>query len=402
VIDRAYRSTGRSHLVLLGGGHSHLPVIAAARDWQDTVEVTLVSPDALTAYSGMVPGVIAGHYQARQCLIDIERLANRSAVRFIRSAAVALDPAQKTVRLADGAVLSYDLVSIDVGATPHVAPALADALDGGRCGGMTLAPCKPFPMLMDRLDRFIVEHDARSRPVDLCVVGAGLAGIEVSLALAFRMRAHADARVRLLCGDARLMPAAPSAVGTALEQACAEHGVELVRNTRIESIEPGALVATDGRRMRADLALFATGAAAPGWLASSGLALDRHGFIAVAPTLASLSHPSVFAAGDCASVLQYPRPKAGVYAVRQGTPLASNLRRAVSGEALEPFTPQREALALAALGPRSALAIRNGWILGGPASRGYLGSALSAALSRRLWRWKDGIDRAFVERFSFL
>jgi NADH dehydrogenase FAD-containing subunit len=73
------RLTTRRSLVLLGGGHSHLPVITAARDWQDTVEVTLVSPDALTAYSGMVPGVIAGHYRAQECLIDIGRLATRSA-----------------------------------------------------------------------------------------------------------------------------------------------------------------------------------------------------------------------------------------------------------------------------------------------------------------------------------
>jgi pyridine nucleotide-disulfide oxidoreductase family protein len=375
-------------------------VLEAARDWHDAAEVTLVSPDALTAYSGMVPGVIAGHYQARECLIDIERLAKRSGVRFIRTAALGLDPVQKTIRLGDGTVLPYDIASIDVGATPHVTPALADAIERGHCGEMAIAPCKPFPMLMDRLDHFLGDHDARPRPVELCVVGAGLAGIEVALALAFRMRAHVDARVRLLCGDARLMPSAPLPVGAALEQACIDHGVELVRSTRITAVEPGALMAADGRRIRADLALLATGASAPAWLADSGLALDPQGFIAVAPTLASVSHPSVFAAGDCASMLQHPRPKAGVYAVRQGPPLAANLQLALAGDAPTPFTPQREALALAALGPRSAVAIRNGLILGGPASRGYLGRALSAALARRLWRWKDRIDRAFVERFS--
>jgi selenide, water dikinase len=392
--------TPRRHLVLLGGGHSHLPVIAAARDWQDAVDVTLVSPDALTAYSGMVPGVIAGHYRSRECLIDIERLAGRSNVRFIRAAAVGLDPVQKTIRLGDDTVLPYDVLSIDVGATPQVTPALTDAVDRGHCGRTTIAPCKPFPMLMDRLEHFIADHEARPRPVQLCVVGAGLAGIEVALALAFRMRAHADACVNLLSGDAVLAPTAPRRVGAALEQACADHGVNLVRSTRIESIEPGTLVAADGRRMDADLALIATGARAPAWLEGSGLALDPQGFIAVDPALASVSHPSVFAAGDCASVLRHPRPKAGVYAVRQGPPLAENLWRALAGDTPAPFTPQREALALAALGPRMAVAIRNGLILGGPASRGYLGSTLSALLASRLWHWKDRIDRAFVERFT--
>ena len=391
--------TPRRRLVLLGGGHSHLPVIVAAHGWHDRVDVTLVSPDAQTAYSGMVPGVIAGHYRAQECLIDIERLAGRSGVRFVQAAAVGLDPVQQTIQLGDGAVLPYDVASIDVGATPHLAPALADAVDTGHCGSMTVAPCKPFPMLIDRLDHFIAEHDARPRPVDLCVVGAGLAGIEVSLALAFRMRRHAEARVNLLCGDERPMPAAPRRVGAALERACADRGVTLLRDTRIESVEPGALVTSNGRRIPADLALFATGATAPAWLQGSGLALDPRGFIAVEPTLASVSHPSVFAAGDCASVLQHPRPKAGVHAVRQGPPLAGNLYRCLAGGAPVPFIPQREALALAALGPRSAIAIRNGIAIGGPASRDYLGTALADALARRLWRWKDRIDRAFVGRF---
>jgi len=265
---------------------------------------------------------------------------------------------------------------------------------------MTIAPCKPFPMLMDRLDRFIAAYEAQPRPADLCVVGAGLAGIEVALALSFRMRAHPGVRVHLMSGDARLMPSAPRRIGAALEQACADRGVALVGDARIEVVEPDWLVAADGRRFRADLALLATGASAPAWLAGCGLALDPHGFISVAATLASVSHPAVFAAGDCASVLQHPRPKAGVYAVRQGQPLAGNLRRALTGEALVAFSPQREALALAALGPRSAIAIRNGVAIGGPASRGYLGGRLSDALGRRLWRWKDGIDRAFVDRLD--
>lgn len=395
----------RRQLVLLGGGHSHLPVIVAARDWQhagagNPVDVTLVSPDARTAYSGMVPGVIAGHYQARECLIDVERLAARSGVRLMQTAAVGLDPLQKRVRLQDGMTLRYDILSIDVGATPHAAPTLADAVAIGRCGGMTIAPCKPFPMLMDRLDRFIAEYEVQPRPADLCVVGAGLAGIEVALALSFRMRAHPGVRVHLMSGDARLMPSAPRRIGAALEQACADHGVALVRDTRIESVEPDWLVAADGRRFRADLALLATGASAPAWLEGSGLALDAHGFVSVEPTLASLSHPAVFAAGDCASVLQHPRPKAGVHAVRQGPALAANLRRALAGDALASFSPQQEALALVAMGPRTAIAIRNGIALGGPASQGYLGRGLSDALGRRLWTWKDGIDRAFVDRFD--
>jgi selenide,water dikinase len=390
----------RRQLVLLGGGHSHLPAIAHAASWSASTAVTLVSPDAKTAYSGMVPGVIAGHYRAEDCLIDVERLAQRSGVRFVRARAVAVDPRQRTVRLDDGTTMGYDRLSIDVGATPGVSDELAAALDAGRCGDLALAPCKPFPLLIERLDRFVADLPGIHAPVDVCVAGAGLAGIEIALALAWRLRHRPDTRVQLLSSEDRLLPGQTHAIGAALERACRDAGVEIVPGTRIVAVElPGTLVAGDGRRFHAQLALFATGAAAPAWLARSGLALDVAGFVSVDATLASTSHPDVFAAGDCASVQPHPRPKAGVHAVRQGAPLAMNLRRALAGEAALPFTPQKQALALVALGPRRAIAIRNGLAAGGPASRGWLGRAPSDAIARVLWLCKDRIDRAFVLQF---
>jgi selenide,water dikinase len=375
-------------VLLLGGGHAHLAVLAAAAGWPPGLEVTLASPDAHTAYSGMVPGVVAGHYPPHACQIDLERLAARSRVRFLRASAVAVDPSARSVRLDDGRTLAFDLLSIDVGATPAVPAAFADAVAAGRVGPMVLAPCKPFPLLIERVERFLVDTEAVQGPLEACVVGAGLAGIELALALAHRLRGqHPDGvRVRLLSGEDRLLPALPRRVGDRLARACAATGVEVYLQARIGSIGPdGTLLAGDGRRFGARLALFATGAAPPRWLADSGLALDSSGFVQVDATLESCSHPGIFAAGDCASVVRHPRPKAGVYAVRQGPPLATNLLRAATGRPRVPFVPQREALALVALGPRTAVAIRNGFALGGPAEG-------------LLWRWKDRIDRRFVAR----
>jgi selenide, water dikinase len=394
-------NTNARRLLLVGGGHSHLPVLAAVRDWPSSIEVTLVSPDALTAYSGMVPGVIAGHYPAAACLIDVQRLAQSSNVRFIAASAVALDPGQRRVTLDNGSVLDYDLLSIDVGATPRVPDAMREIIATGVCGALTVAPCKPFPLLIERFERFVSEQQRRAAPIDLCVVGAGIAGIEIALALASRFRGEPPARVRLLAGDERLLPVGPRRIGRALERACADAGVEVLARTRIMAIEPpGVLVAADGRRISAQLALVATGASAPAWLAGSGLAIDDAGFVSVGATLASRSHQDVFAAGDCASVLEHPRPKAGVYAVRQGPPLAHNLLRALRGEPLQPFAPQRSALALVALGPQRAIAIRNGVAIGGAASAPMLGARISDLLARRLWVWKDRIDRTFVTRYS--
>jgi len=132
----------------------------------------------------------------------------------------------------------------------------------------------------------------------------------------------------------------------------------------------------------ADAVLWALGAAAPDWLAGSGLALDPRGFVAVDATLRSRSHREVFAAGDVAG-FDPALPKSGVFAVRQGPVLASNLRAAAEGGRLVRYRPQRHGLVLLSLGDRRALGTRNGLVIGG----------------RWVWWWKDMIDRRFVARY---
>ena len=129
--------------------------------------------------------------------------------------------------------------------------------------------------------------------------------------------------------------------------------------------------------------VWTTAASAHPWLKLSGLATDARGFVCVGDTLQSVSHPRVFAAGDCASMAHRDLPKSGVYAVRQGPPLAENLRRALAGMPLIRYRPQRRALSLISTGGRHAVASWGGMALSG----------------RWVWRWKDRIDRAFVTRY---
>jgi NADH dehydrogenase FAD-containing subunit len=126
-----------------------------------------------------------------------------------------------------------------------------------------------------------------------------------------------------------------------------------------------------------------TGAAAPSWPRASGLATDNLGFIRVGPSLQSVSHPHILAAGDVASYHE-ARPKSGVFAVKAGPILAENLRALCEGGTPRPWTPQQHALYLIATGDRHALASWGPWAFSGD----------------WVWRWKDWIDRRFMRRFS--
>ena len=89
-------------LVLLGGGHAHVHVLRAlALEPLAGTEVVLVTPFLRQMYSGMVPGLVAGHYTAEQCAIPLAPLARAAGVRLIEGAAVGLDAAVRRVPLAD-------------------------------------------------------------------------------------------------------------------------------------------------------------------------------------------------------------------------------------------------------------------------------------------------------------
>ncbi|PKO71835.1 MAG: hypothetical protein CVU20_04925 [Betaproteobacteria bacterium HGW-Betaproteobacteria-14] len=366
-------------LVLLGGGHSHVFVLdALARKPLAGVETTLVSPHPQQVYSGMLPGWLAGHYHLRDCLIPIEALAQRAGITHRRTSVIGIDTAAQRLFCSNGAAFDYDLLSIDTGAV----------LDLGALPGATqhALPVRPIERFIQGC-RSLVEH-VRARPrTVITMIGGGAAGIELILALRRRLRRHVrdgKAVLQLVSAGERLLPGHPPGVGRMLEAQLAACGILYYPERSVAAFHPGGVILHTGEQIESDFNLVATGAGAPAWPKRSGLATDANGFISVNGFLQSTSHANIFAAGDVAGMLDQPRPKSGVYAVRAGPPLAENLMRALDGRALKRYIPQKRALYLIGTGGRHAIA---SW---GPFS--WQGDWV--------WRWKDRIDRAFIARFS--
>ncbi|MDT7838676.1 FAD-dependent oxidoreductase [Aquabacterium sp. OR-4] len=364
-------------LVLVGAGHAHA---LALRAWAQAplpdTELLLVSPEPLAPYSGMVPGWLAGHYRFAQIAIDFEPLARAAGARWWPGELQALDPAQRQLRLADGTLLAYDLLSLNIGSTLRPPPARHAAL----------LPLRPLGLLRQRYEALLArwcQGAAGDRAFVVHAVGGGAAGVESLLAVLHRLRQlRPDRALRsaLLTRSPVLLPGLAPAAQRAAQRALARAGVTLQTGS-------GWSEALDDH---SDLLLWATGAEAHDWPRDPGrrgaLAVDAAGFVCIDAQLRSLSHPQVFAVGDCASWPGQALPKAGVHAVRMGPVLAHNLRMALAGrsDALRTHRPQQQSLALLATGDGRAIA-----------ARGPLGAAGAWA-----WHWKDHIDRGFIARFQ--
>jgi selenide,water dikinase len=363
-------------LVLLGGGHAHVHVLQAlAQEPLAGADVLMVTPFMRQMYSGMVPGLVAGHYSAAQCAIPLLPLAAAAKVRVVEGAAVGLDTAARVVHLADGRTAEYDVLSLDTGATMD-----RSRLPGAREHGLFVRPIEHFVHLLEGLWGL-----AAQRVLDVVVVGGGAAGVELAMALQHRLAGQGQerARVALVTGGAAPLAGYPAGVMRRAAVALAARRVTVFEDT-CAALQPGVVVLGSGARLACDAPVLATGAEAPPWLGHSGLALDEHGFVRTGATLQSTSHPEVFAVGDVSVRADAPHPRSGVYAVRAGPPLALNLRRLVGGGDLQPHTPQKRTLNLISCGNRSAIVSWGGW----------------ATQGRWAWWWKDRIDRAFMARYA--
>jgi selenide,water dikinase len=373
-------------LVLIGGGHSHVEVLRSfGMKPVPGVRLTLIARDVHTPYSGMLPGLVAGHYGYDDTHVDLRPLCRFAGARLLHDSAVGLNLRGRAVLCRDHPPVAYDLLSLDIGSTPDVSvPGAAEHV----------VPVKPINRFLDHweeLHRRVLDSNG---PLRIAVVGTGAGGVELLMAMRHRLRGELAQRgddperlVFVLIGDAETpLPTHNRRVRAAFARILAERDVELHNRTRIAEVRPDRLLTLDGREIPVDETLWVTAAGAAGWLRETGLALDERGFIAVAPTLQSTSHPAVFACGDIAGVAAHPRPKAGVFAVRQGPPLARNLRRLLAGEPAVPFTPQRNFLSLVSTGDRYAVAARGRWAIAG----GWV------------WRWKDHIDRTWMRKYADL
>ncbi|MEL6854694.1 MAG: selenide, water dikinase SelD [Cyanobacteria bacterium J06607_13] len=379
-------------LVLIGGGHSHALVLRrmGMQPWPTNVRLTLITNLADTPYSGMLPCHIAGLYDFDTAHIDLRPLTRFANCQLVMDKMVGLDAEKQQIICQNHPPIAYDTLSIDIGSTPtksHVPGAAKYA-----------TPAKPVPNLLkawsqylNGLETTLQEHP--QTPATIGIVGGGVGGVEMAFAMQVRlwalMRNYAQAPeqqviVHIFQRGAHLAKGRNRWTQRMVEGMCKARNIQVHTGENVCEVTADAVRCDSGLEVKCDRTFWVTNAAAPPWLQETDLSLTQDGFIAVKDTLQTRSHPNIFAAGDVATMVNYKRPKAGVFAVRQGPPLYENLKRHVTGYSPKPFRPQSRYLNIIDTDTQTAIA---SW---GP-------FAIHAKWCRT---WKDSIDRKFMSLFS--
>lgn len=348
-------------LLLVGAGHAHLHLITHARDLVAVgYRVRVLAPPTFD-YSGVASATAAGSLAATEGRIDVRALCARHPVELVEATLVDLDVPGRQATTSTGDTLDYDVLSLNLGSVVHAHGLRVDD------DVLRVKPLSDLAALSARLE---------SAPqATVTVIGGGSTGLELAAHLAVRPGVD---HVRLVEASAEIGADLPFGARRRLKRLLARRGVEVLTATEVREVT-GSAVVLDRGTLPHDVALLATGLAAPPVLARVGLG-DADG-VPVTATLQHVDHPEIHAVGDCAHFTPQPLPRVGVHGVRQGPVLLESLLARARGEALPTYTPPARALAVLDLGDGVALAVRGRW---------WWYGAAALRLKRRIdRRWLD-------------
>ncbi|MBX3713986.1 MAG: NAD(P)/FAD-dependent oxidoreductase [Lysobacter sp.] len=338
----------RLHVVIVGGGFAGLWAARALS--RADVRITLLDRGNHHLFQPLLYQVATAGLSAPNIAAPLRQILRRQKnVTVLLGEVAGIDPGDRHVRLADDRTLDFDHLLLATGAThayfghddwaPH-APGLKtldDALGIRR-------------RILTAFERAEAEDDPAKRDAWLtfAIVGGGPTGVELAGTLAeiarhtlrgeFRRVDPRQARVLLLEAGPRVLSSFPEALSEKARAQLQKLGVEVRTGVPVAAIDDEGVQLGD-TRIAARTVLWAAGVAASPLARDLGVQLDRAGRVLVEPDLSVPGHPSIFVAGDLASIQCDGKPVPGVApaAKQMGRHVARNILAQLRGAATTPF-----------------------------------------------------------------
>jgi NADH:ubiquinone reductase (H+-translocating) len=310
-----------TRVVVLGAGYAGLTAAnRLAGRLGEAASVTIVDPRGVFVDRIRLHELAAGADETR-VIHPLDRMLN-PRVRVLRAAAVGIRADERLVELADASTIGYDKLVYAVGSGDPVTsvPGAAEfalqaaGLEGARSLRAELADRAPGTAVL--------------------VIGGGPTAVE----LAAELSSRTTAAITLAAASELLASLSPS-VGRTARNRLTRHGVTILEHSRVASVDASGALTDDGRRLDADLVVWAGAFAVPELARDSGLDVDDAGRLVVDASLRSVSDPSILGAGDACVLPGQPHLRmACATALPQGAHAADVIAAAVAGRAQPEFS----------------------------------------------------------------
>jgi NADH:ubiquinone reductase (H+-translocating) len=212
--------------------------------------------------------------------------------------------------------------------------------------------------MVNALIRANAQHESLApHQLQVAIIGAGATGVELSAELhrttrelvAYgldRIDPERDLQLHLIEAAERVLPGLPERMSTAARQMLEGIGVQVHTGAKVAEVLPEGVLLSDGRRIAAELVVWAAGVKAANFLRDlDGLEANRINQLVVRPTLQTTLDDHVFAIGDCAACpwLEADRGKGGFVPPRaqaahqQAALMVKQVQRRLAGNPLLPY-----------------------------------------------------------------
>jgi NADH dehydrogenase len=381
-------------IVVVGGGAGGLELATRLGDTlgrKGRARVTLVDRARTHLWKPLLHEFAAGSMDLDHHALPYLAQARWHHFRFQRGSMDGLDRRRKVVKVAptfdeDGRELiprreiPYDTLVIAVGSHTN---------DFGTVGAGEHAISLDMPEQAELFHRRMINACIRAnaqaaplRPEQLkvAIIGAGATGVELAAELhkttreliAYgldKINPEKDVQLTVIEAAPRILPAVPERLSKAAEELLRGLNVQVLTGERVTEVRKDGVVTASGRKIPAELTVWAAGIQAPEYLKDlDGLESNRLNQLVVKQTLDTTRDPDIFAMGDCASC-PWPGhdrsvPPTAQAAHQQASHLARMLRRQLAGKPLTPWG-YRDFGSLLSFGEYSTIGSLMGALFGG-------------------------------------
>ncbi len=391
-------------LLLAGAGHAHIGLLRRLTIKRPAhLDITLITEELQTIYSGMLPGWMAGHYHLDEISIDITSLCVQAGVRLIQRPIIKVDATSRIVTATDNETVDYDVLSLNTGADtdmrwlgkdkdtaitttnttePSKFDSEPDSKPNSDSNSDTVIAIRPLSIFTQQWQQILLNAE-RSDAYKLAIVGAGAAATELVMSAQVALkRINVNHQVCLVCGD-ELLSGFDQTFRRRVIKQLKRHNIKIIY-ARATGYQKGQLMTSQGS-LSVDAVIAATGVVGSGWTKETNLEIAGNGFIAVNATQQSISHSNVFAVGDVATRVDQEMAHSGVHAVHGGAVEADNILSYLADEPLQTYQPRSRTLYLLSCGDKYAIGSWGNHSLQG----------------RWIWYLKRRIDKRFIKASQF-